>query len=43
MGIADKLAFGLGAKLEGSSFDTQKGIKKIQKRVKILVQKINIS
>ena len=31
MGIADKLAFGLGAKLKGGSFDTQKEDKKIQK------------
>lgn len=40
MGIADKLAFGLGAKLEGGSFDTQKEDKKNPKREsKILVPK----
>ena len=28
MGLADKLAFGIGSKLEGNSFDTVKKIKK---------------
>ena len=41
MGIADKLAFGLGAKLEGGSFDTQKDDKKNPKKEsKILVPKV---
>ena len=40
MGIADKLAFGLGAKLEGGNFDTQKEDKiKQKKEAKILVPK----
>ena len=32
MGLADKLAFGLGAKLEGNSFDTTKEDKKNPKK-----------
>ena len=32
MGLADKLAFGLGAKLEGNSFDTTKEDKKSPKK-----------
>ena len=37
MGIADKLAFGLGAKLEGGSFDTQKEDKKNPIRESIIL------
>jgi translation initiation factor 1 len=32
MGLADKLAFGIGAKLEGNSFDTVKEDKKNPKK-----------
>lgn len=32
MGLADKLAFGLGSKLEGNSFDTAKNDKKNPKK-----------
>ena len=38
MGIAEKLALGLGAKLEGNSFDTtkeDKGKAKLQKKINI--------
>ena len=40
MGLADKLAFGFGAKLEGNSFDTQKDDKakvKVEKRISKVV------
>ena len=36
MGIVEKLSFGLGAKLEGNSFDTQK-----EDKAKVKVQKKN--
>ncbi len=36
MGLADKLAFGLGAKLEGNSFDTTKEDKKNPKKSRFI-------
>ena len=47
MGIVEKLSLGLGAKLEGNSFDTQKDDKakvKVEKRIsKVVLPKDQIS